>query len=72
MYIYKVEQGENLSRIAKKYGFTDAMAIYSHAKNAALRYKRPDPNLLYPGDIVNIPEKKKSGAIVKTGSKHKF
>jgi N-acetylmuramoyl-L-alanine amidase len=50
-----VVAGECMSSIAKTYGFTWDV-IYNHPKNAKLREKRPDPNVLFPGDVVAIPE----------------
>jgi N-acetylmuramoyl-L-alanine amidase len=49
-----------MSSIAKAYGFDDWRTIYNHADNADLRGERPNPNVLYPGDIVMIPEKDKT------------
>jgi N-acetylmuramoyl-L-alanine amidase len=54
---HRVSQGECLSSIAARHGFTDWRAIYDHADNAALRKKRPNPNVLFPGDEVVIPDK---------------
>jgi hypothetical protein len=51
-----VKQGECLSTIALQYGFADYRRIYDHARNSSLRSKRPNPNLLYPGDQVFIPD----------------
>ncbi len=53
-----VAQGECLASIAKQYGFPDWKLIYDDAQNAALRRKRPNPNILFPGDEVFIPDKK--------------
>ena len=61
-----VVQGECLASIAAENGFASYKTIYEHSSNAALRAKRPDPNLIVAGDIVYIPEKanKNSGASV--------
>jgi putative peptidoglycan binding protein/LysM domain-containing protein len=64
---HTVKQGECLSSIAAKYGFGDWKALYDDPGNAALKKKRPNPHLLFPGDVVSIPEKKKKQATVKTG-----
>ncbi|KAF7773701.1 hypothetical protein PCIT_a0005 [Pseudoalteromonas citrea] len=54
---YTVAQGDTLLRIAKLHGFYHAECIYQHPSNHAFRTLRPDPNLLYPGDTLNIPAK---------------
>lgn len=50
-----VKQGECLSRIAWAYGFVNWRIVYQHPSNADLRRLRPDPDVLHPGDVVNIP-----------------
>lgn len=69
---HKVSQGECLSSIAKRYGFTDYRVIYNHPSNAAFKQKRPNPNVIFPGDIIVIPDnelKEEPGA---TEKKHVF
>lgn len=55
--IHIVSQGEHIASIAKTYGFSDWKTIYDHPKNKDLKEKRPNPNILYPGDQVFIPKK---------------
>ncbi len=54
---HSVKKGENLTKIAKAYGFAggDWVKIYKHPKNAAFRKLRPDPNLIQPKDELFIP-----------------
>lgn len=52
---HTVKAGECLSSIAASYGFRDYRTICDHPSNAAFRAKRPNPNLIYPGDVVMIP-----------------
>ncbi|MCP5420932.1 MAG: N-acetylmuramoyl-L-alanine amidase [Gammaproteobacteria bacterium] len=52
-----VQQGENLTVIARKYGFPDWRVIYNHPNNQAFRKRRPDPNKIFPGDQIFIPNK---------------
>jgi hypothetical protein len=54
---YKVQPGDTLNKIASKHGFNNYRDIYDHPSNAALRAKRPNPNLIFPGDVIVIPDK---------------
>ena len=56
MPMYTVVQGDCLSAIALRFGFADWRTIYNHGNNAEFRRLRPNPNLIYPGDNVFIPE----------------
>jgi N-acetylmuramoyl-L-alanine amidase len=67
-----VAQGECLTSIAFKYGFSDYKTIYNDPGNAPLRTKRPDPNLLFPGDEIVIPDIKPNPKSLDTGASHKF
>jgi N-acetylmuramoyl-L-alanine amidase len=69
---HTVKQGECLSSIAHKYGFRDYKLVYNHPDNAAFRKKRPNPNLIFPGDVLNIPDKDPKQTKVVTNHKHKF
>ncbi len=53
--IHVVRQGECLSSIAYHYKLPNWRVIYDHPRNAAFKAKRPNPNLIYPGDEVYIP-----------------
>ncbi len=55
MSIHIVRQGECISSIASRYRL-DAKALFNHADNAPLKKKRPNPNILAPGDQVVIPD----------------
>lgn len=54
-HLHIVKQGECFSSIAKKYGFLEK-TLWEHASNSALKNKRNNPNVLLPGDEVNIPD----------------
>ena len=52
---YEVKSGDWLQKIAEAHGFESWRDLYYHADNAAFRQLRPNPDLIYPGDIVMIP-----------------
>lgn len=67
-----VRQGECLSIIATQYGFSDWRYLYDHPENAKLRKKRPNPNILFPGDLIKIPDTRIKEERVPTGQLHRF
>jgi hypothetical protein len=67
-----VRQGECFSRIARRYGFADYKKLYEHPDNADLRKKRPNPNLLFPGDKIVIPDPAPKTASLSHGRFHRF
>jgi LysM domain len=52
---YTVKKGDTLSAIARQKGFKSWQEIYNHPENEAFRLKRPNPNLIFPGDILILP-----------------
>lgn len=52
-----VRPGECLSGIALHYGFGDYRVVWNDPGNARLRRERRNPNVLLPGDVVNIPDR---------------
>ena len=54
---HTIQQGEHISKIATKYGFRDYRTIWNDGRNAALKKKRVNPNVLLPGDELQIPDK---------------
>jgi hypothetical protein len=69
---HTVRQGECLSAIAAAYGFADWRKVYDDAANAELRKKRPDPHVLFPGDVIVIPDREERPVEVETGKVHRF
>jgi hypothetical protein len=65
-----VEEGECPSSIAKRFGFRIWRTIYDDPSNATLRRKRPDPNVLAPGDVVMIPDREPRQEPGATGARH--
>jgi N-acetylmuramoyl-L-alanine amidase len=69
---HTVAQGEHLSGIAQKYGFRTYEIIWNHANNASLKKKRVNPNVLFPGDVLFIPDKAQKTCSVPTAAVHVF
>ncbi len=69
---HTVKQGEHISRIAHQYGFSDYRTVWNYAENASLKKKRKNPNVLYPGDKVYIPDKELKTEACNTGQLHRF
>jgi hypothetical protein len=67
---YRVRQGDTIARIAWEKGFSDWKTVYQHAANADLRKKRPNPDILAPGDEVIIPQRKPPVFQLATGKSH--
>jgi N-acetylmuramoyl-L-alanine amidase len=61
-----------MNSIAALYGFADYQLIYGDGANAALRAKRPNPNVLLPGDVVFVPERVPPEHAVPTDARHRF
>lgn len=72
MELHIVKQGECLSSIAAAYGFADWHTIYDDPANANFRRKRPDPNLIYPGDELNVPDLDPGNKNCSTEKRHVF
>ncbi|MBB1335683.1 MULTISPECIES: PGRP and LysM peptidoglycan-binding domain-containing protein [unclassified Pseudoalteromonas] len=69
---HTVAQGETLLRIARQYGYKTSTALYNHPSNAEFKALRPDPNLIFPGDIINIPPKKEKFMPLRANSLNTF
>lgn len=70
--IHIVEQGEYLSSIAKQYRFANYRTIYDHPQNAEFKRKRPNPNVIFPGDELFIPDKEERYESRSTEQRHRF
>lgn len=70
--IYIVRTGDYLSKIAVEHGFTDWHVIYNHPDNAEFRRLRPNPNLIYPGDHLVIPDRGNKQVPAATGGEARF
>lgn len=69
---YRVEQGDCLYKIAEREGFSHWRTIYDHASNAGFRELRPDPDVIYPGDTLYIPDLQPKDEYGETEKLHRF
>jgi N-acetylmuramoyl-L-alanine amidase len=53
---YVVKQGDFLAAIAQKFGFPKYETIWNDPRNAKLKQRRKSPAILFPGDILIIPD----------------
>ncbi|MBN1575053.1 MAG: LysM peptidoglycan-binding domain-containing protein [Chitinispirillaceae bacterium] len=67
---YTIKSGDTLSKIAAEAGLPKWQIIYNDPQNEPFRKKRPDPDLIYPGDTIWIPDPSK--ATTSTGKKTVF
>lgn len=72
MASHKVRPGDFLAEIARKAGFVDWKVIYDLPANAALWARGRSPDLLLPGDEIEIPKKREKLAPRPTGARHPF
>jgi hypothetical protein len=54
---YVVRAGDNLTRIAARHGIRHWQNVYLSTVNTAFRELRTDPNLIHPGDRIDIPDR---------------
>lgn len=69
---YIVKQGDHLSSIAKAFGFSDYETIWNDPNNASLQQLRQNPNVLFPGDSVYIPDRQPRQESCATDQEHTF
>jgi hypothetical protein len=70
--MYTVQQGDCLSSIAAAFKLASWKRIYDDPQNADFRTLRPDPNLIYPGDQVFVPDPEERIEPRPTEDRHKF
>ena len=71
MQDYRVKQGDCLESIAAEHGH-DWRQIWDHPSNRQLRDKRKDPNVLFEGDLISIPEIEPVEDLCQTNQLHTF
>lgn len=68
---YTVQQNDCLASLAVQHGFA-WKTLWNHPQNAPLKQKRKTPNILLPGDILFIPDKKLKEVAAASQRLHKF
>jgi LysM repeat protein len=69
---YTVKQGDFLGKIAAKYRFANPLTIWDDPQNAKLKQSRKNPNVLFPGDQLFIPDKRAKQESGPTETRLKF
>ncbi len=68
---HTVVEGDSIPSLAAAAGlFPDT--VWNHPNNAALMDKRKNMNVLFPGDVVVVPEKRRKEVSAPMDQKHKF
>ena len=70
--LYRVQQGDTLAKIADAFGLASWKRIYDHPENADFRRRRPNPNLVFPGDTVFVPDRQDRTDSAQTNQKHQY
>lgn len=70
--VHTVEQGEHLPAIAARYGFANYLHLWEDPANAELKELRKNPNVLYAGDHVTIPDIEVKSVSCSSGALHRF
>jgi hypothetical protein len=68
---YTVQPGDCIGSLAEANGLL-WQTVWDHSENTALKEKRKDPNILFPGDVVFIPEIRLRIETKPVDQKHKF
>lgn len=68
---HTVRSGDCISSLALRFN-TTWQAIWYAAENDDLRRRRSDPNVLFPGDVLEVPEPRAKQAACATDARHKF
>src|SRR5215468_7896503 len=69
---HTIEQGEHVVRIAHQNGFRDWKSVWNDGENAGLRSRRDNPNVLFPGDELFLPDFLEREDPSATGMVHSF
>jgi hypothetical protein len=66
-----ISQGQSVPSVAKDNGYF-WQTLWNHPENAELKAKRKDPNVLFEGDELFLPEKELRWEARATEAKHRF
>jgi hypothetical protein len=69
---YVVSQGEHVPGIAWAAGFHDYLTVWNHPNNANLKSQRENPNVLFAGDRVFLPDRELGQYSRSTDQQHQF
>jgi hypothetical protein len=69
---HEVKQGETVSSIADNYKFRNYKTVYLHSENADLRKMRPNPDIIFPGDLLYIPDMEEKWVPAVTDKRHYY
>jgi hypothetical protein len=67
-----VKQGDTLLSIAAAHQIVDWKRIWEHGDNSGVREKRPNPQVLMPGDVIVIPDDRGKEVTVPSGETKRF
>src|SRR5262245_34000997 len=67
-----IKPGDCCSSLADAEGFKNYHAVYDHGPNSGLKQKRPNPNMLMPGDSVEVPDPAQKTTDAASGQSHQF
>jgi N-acetylmuramoyl-L-alanine amidase len=65
-----VRQGETAASIAAAAGFLWSDTVWTAPENKDIRERRPDPNVLLPGDTLYLPDRTPPAFSLPTGAEH--
>lgn len=70
--VHVVGSRQCMAWIANRHGFRASTTLYDHPRNAGLHDQRPDPDLLWPGDEVQILVREERFDEIATGARHPY
>jgi len=68
---HQVREGETVASIAAQHGLAPE-TVWDDPANADLKEQRGDPNILFPGDVVVVPDKQAKEESGATEQRHRF
>ena len=69
---HEVKAGEHIVRIAKDAGYRSYRTLWDASENGKLHDKRKNPNILLPGDLVELAKAKSKKVNAATEKVHRF